>query len=76
MSRNDEEFKITDMVVKRPDASGYYVMGEVVMTYRKSEGSPLQLVIRSAAHDKLQVGFASQFEMFDPDNVIFAHNPN
>ena len=59
------EFYEGVVVSKKPDASGPYVMGEILYTYRNR--TALQLIIKSFAHDKLQVVWASDFELFVPE---------
>lgn len=61
-----DDFYEGDVVSKKPGASGPHIMGKILFTHRNDSGL-LQLVIQSAAHDKLQVVWASDFELFVPE---------
>ncbi len=58
--------KIDDHVIRLQPP---YVIGVVVFVFHKrGEEGPQQVVVNSLAHDKLQVGWASEFRPYDLAN--------
>lgn len=57
----ERKFAVHDLVQRKDPP---FVIGTVVFVFERLEGGPQQVVFYSMAHDKLQIAWASQLELY------------